>query len=148
MSIQEYFLTNKGHLDVYANNITAKSVSATQIVSDTNKIYQWNFNLAISPSASQTVNGIFSITGLGQGVLNIPSQATLDSYFGTTNKGIVFCIEVLNSTANALSVVNNSAIILNIPSGTLLNPSYNKYYFSKGADNGPYYCINNTPNII
>jgi len=153
MSIQEIsyetchdgFVSPVGHVDIFGKNIYADSliVDRPYLNRPITSIYQWNFNLAISPSPSQTVNGIFTIFGIGQGVLNMPSQAQLDTYFGSTTNNFVFSVEVLNSTANALSIVNNGALILNIASGTPLNPSYNKYYFTKNNGTGPYVCVNN-----
>lgn len=153
MSIQELMHLNAfdgsvssvGNIDIFARTLSASSITLDKpyLNRPITSIYQWNFNLDISPSPSQTVNGIFTIFGIGQGVLNMPSQAQLDTYFGSSTNNFVFFVEVFNSTANALTIVNNDALILNIASGTPLNPSYNKYYFTKNNGTGPYVCINN-----
>ena len=69
--------------------------------------------------------------GLFRAVARGPNQIYLDEYFGTINKCYMFSVEVLNATGNPLKISNNGVDIITIQDGSLLAPSYNKYYFTK-----------------
>ena len=154
MSIQELFhlnafngtTTGVGNLDIFARVMSASSIAIDKPYLNLPKtsIYQWNNVVDIAPSPSQTVNGLFTCNGAGQGTLFVPNQIYLDEYFGTTSKGYMFSVEVLNATGNPLKISNNGVDIITIQDGSLLAPSYNKYYFTKLEDNGEYLCVNNS----
>lgn len=158
MSIQEYFGQNGfdgknsivGNLDLVARVVYASHITLDKPYLNNPKgnLYQWVNGGNINATTS-VVNSLFSITGnASPGTFYMPSQASLDEYFETTDKGIVFSLEFMNTTGGTYTVNNNGADILLINTGSFNQPSYNKYYFCKVEDNGQYVCFNNTTETL
>lgn len=136
-----------GHVDGFFKNIYANSIKLDQpILNTNNNFYQWTaVDSELNTVPAVLVNNFISVIGAPfSGVLNLPSTTSLDTYFGTTAKGIVWSFEIINfTTSTNLLIYLDDAEILTVPPASFINiPSYSKYYFYKKEDNTNYVCIN------
>lgn len=154
MSIQELSYENAydgentavGPRDIYAQNIYANTITLDQVFRNTNNnFYQWTAVDTVFNVIPRIIVGSF-IAMIGdpfEGVLNLPSTESLDLYFGTSEKGIVWEFEILNFTTSANATIKlENTTILTIPAGTASTPSFSKYYFYKKENNTDYLCVN------